>query len=898
MMSREEFDLDRAVAEWRRPYEGQRRYSTQDIDELEQHLRDEIEQLVSEGHAVREAFLQASKEVGDAWAGEVEYEKVYWGKIRHPSRSLNELGFGLSLLVSNARSAARNLTRHRAYALTNLAGLTIAIAGCLLVLLYIRLELSRGTDYPKADRIYRVVSWTLDSKGDRTHNRGSDGRIGPALLETFPEVEQVLRSQTEWPMRVRAENRTIQEQAVSVMDPSVIDVLDLPFVSGDPGSALSTPDGVILRKSTARALFGEQDPIGKTVTLADHWGGDYTVTGIVEDPAWTIFALNFSFLTTRRTHNASSWDRVMMGSSFRPIQTFILLREGADLAQLNARLDEMNLKVNGEEWAGKAGYELQPLTRIHLYGHHDYPGILAFGNIRTVYTLSAIAVFVLVVACANFVNLTTARFAQRTREIGIRKAVGAGRRQLIVQFLSESILLTMGAGMLAIVVAQLSLPTFATYLERQQHLSLEGDTTTWVVFWLLTLTVGAFAGLYPALVTTRLHPSHAISGKQVSIGGIETRRVLVGTQFVISIVLITSTIVLRDQVDYLVNQDIGMDRTNIIWIPVLGSDRSPERRAEVARVFRQHPNVVGTSFTGRVPVFEYKEKVAAEGDPEPRSMVALEGDEDLVELLNIEILDGRNFSRQHLTDEKEAVLLNETAVRELGWEIGSPDPAKNPLGKTFEQFRFKRKSQVVGVVRLHLGNLRGPAAPAFIRIRNSGMGNILVRMRPENISETMTFLDKTRLLYRPNTPFRYRFLDGAVEHVYRMELQVRDVSTAFFVLAIVIACIGLFALVALTVEQRTKELGIRKTVGASAVDLFVLLTRGFLTPVCIACLIGWPITYYMMNDWLSDYAHRIDLNVIPFLIGSAGAMGSAFLTVGYRTLKTARISPVDALRCE
>jgi putative ABC transport system permease protein len=889
-------NLDHTIAEWRQTYEGQRRYSTQDIDELESHLRDEIAFRIDEGMSERDAFREAISEVGEAWSGEVEYRKVYWGKLLQPSRLLEELGWSLGLVAANLKSARSNLARHRSYTLTNLAGLTIAITGCLLVLLYVRSELSRGTSYPKTDRIYRVVSWTLDEDGERRYNRGSDGRIGPALRDNFPEIEQILRSQTEWPMRVRAGEKVLQQQAISVMDPAVVSMLDLSFLAGSRERALATPDGAVLRESTAKALFGDENPIGKTVSLASHWGGDYTVTGVVPEPEWTVFALNFSFLTTRRTHNASGWERVLMGSSWRPIQTFVLLREGADAERLSTRLDAMNVLVNGEEWEGRSGYALQPLARIHLYGNQDYPGIFATGNIDTVYALSATAVMVLLIACFNFVNLTTARFAQRTREIGIRKAAGAGRLQLVSQFLSESLLLAVLAGLASVLAAEALQPTFAEYVERGQ-IDMSSTTTTWLMLVALVLSVGILAGLYPAIVTTRLRPGLALSGDRPETGGFGTRRFLVALQFVISAVLVISTLIVHEQIDFLEHRDIGIDRTNVIWTS-LGSKRVSELgREEVTRAFRQHPNVIETAFTGRVPVFEYREKVAAEGHPEQRSMLVLEGDEDFVDLLKIDVLAGRNFSRQHPTDAADAVILTEEAVRRFGWEIGSSDPEKDPIGKRFEQFRFRRTGQVVGVVN-DIKRLRASTEPVFIRMRNSGMGNILVKMHSHDIPETMAFLKQTSQTLVPGKPFSYRFLDGAVEHVFRVERQVSSMATAFFVLAIGIACLGLFALAAFTAEQRTKELGIRKAVGATSADLFALLTRGFMLPVLAATLVGWPVAYLLAERWLADYVHRIELNTHPFAIGTICALMAAFLAVGYRTLRAARANPVDALRYE
>ncbi|NKB71073.1 MAG: FtsX-like permease family protein [Candidatus Latescibacteria bacterium] len=798
-------------------------------------------------------------------------------------------------------TGVRNLARHKAYALLNIVGLTIGIAGCLLVLLFVRLEISRGASYPKADRIYRVISWTLNNDNERRYNRGADGRIGPALLATSPEVEEVVRSHMHWPVRVRYGDVISGSHAVSVVDPSFLETFAVELISGDRHTALSTPNGVVIAERAARTIFGDQDPMGQTLTV-DHQElrGEYTVTGVAKDPAKTVYALNFNLLTSHRTQNervTTAWNDVLMGKAFRPVQTFVLLREGVDVERLSARLGALNTHVNGREWAGKSGYALQPLQRIHLYGREDYPGIAAFGSIQTVYVLSGIALFVLLIAVVNFVNLTTVRFAQRTREVGIRKAVGAGRRQLVSQFLSESMLLTFGASLLAVLTARFALPAFNSYVARR-NLTLDGDLSLWLTYGVLTLVVGVLAGLYPALVMTRLRPTYALFGGKTRGGIPWLRKILVLFQFALSVALITSTLVLRDQVHYLLSKDTGLDRSHVLWVPIISS--SPElksRSEEVKRAFGQNPHVLGTSLTSILPVYERSVKVIPEGCAEAWTMLDVTADEDFIDLMGVELIAGRNFSRDRPSDSSEAFLLNETAVRQLGWEVGAADPQKEALGKWFHWPDLDRQGHIVGIVKdFHIGTLKERTKPAFLAINRGREFNLLVKIRPERVSETMDFLDETWRSFSPDKPFRYRFLDDAVEYLHREEIRISNVATGFGVLAIVIACLGLFSMASFTAEQRTKEMTIRKVVGASVGSLFALLTRGFLQPVLLACLMGWPIAYVLMNRWLSDYAHRIDLDIGPFLMGGVGVMTAALVTVGYRTLKAARANPVDALR--
>ena len=794
-------------------------------------------------------------------------------------------------------TAARNLRRHKAYSLLNLLGLTIGISACLLVLLFVRLEFSRGTAYPKTDRIHRVISWTITNDDERRYNRGSDGLIGPAMLEAFPEVEEVVRSQAHWPARVRWGDAVTGDHQIAVVDTSFLQVFDVELISGDRRTALSAPNGVILAERAAKVIFGDRDPMGQSLTV-DHRlvGGEYTVTGVARDPRWTVYALNFNLITARRPP-AAAWDRVLMAGPWRPIQTFVLLREGTDLEHLSSMLGPLNVQVNGQEWDGKAGYALQPLNRIHLYGHKDYPGIAAFGDIQTVYVLSAIAMFVLLIACLNFGSLTTTQFSYRAREVGVRKVVGAGRLLLLSQFLGESILLTLGAGLLSVLAAWLALPAFGNYVARR--LTLDTDMSLWLTYGSLILTVGLLAGLYPAVAMTRLRPTQALLG--VTAGrGFPLRKFLVTLQFAISVALITSALVLHDQVHYMLSKDTGLDRSHVVWMPIIDKNAAlAARKDEIRHAFRQSPNVLGSAFTSILPVYKWPVKVIPEGFTDPWTMLDVHGDEDFVDLMGIEVIAGRNLSRDKPTDASEAFLLNETAVRHLGWEIGGADPEKDALGKELYWPDLNRRGYITGIVKdFHIGTLREKTEPAFVAIQRDREFSLLVKVRPEGVPETIDFLARTWRSFSPGKPFQYRFLDSAVEYLHREEIRLSNVANSFVVLAVLLACLGLFSLASFTAAHRTKEIAIRKVAGASGASLFSLLTRGFLQPVLLACMIGWPVAYLLMDRWLSDYAHRIDLDAAPFLIGGAGVTAVALVTVGYQTLKAAWANPVEALRDE
>lgn len=806
------------------------------------------------------------------------------------------------MLKSVFLTAIRHLTRHGVYSIANVVGLTIGITGCLLVYVYVQFELSRGTEYSNGDRIYRVVSWALNSEGERTYNRGADGRIGPAMKASVPEVEAVVRSHAHYPVRVRLGDSAFDDLQIVVTEPSAIDMFDVELTSGSPETALANPSSVMISERVAKMIFGERNPLGATLSV-DHRlsGGEYTVTGVYRDPPRTVYALNFAMIATHRTHHpvvTAAWEDVLMHTSWRPVQTFVLLREGARPEHLSDQLDALNLQVNGDEWEGRSGYALQPLSRIHLYGAQDFPGIQAYGNIKTVYSLAAIAAVVLLVACLNFISLATSRLALRSKEVSIRKLVGARRPRLILQFLAESTMLAMAASMLSVVAVSLTLPVFSSFVSRS--LRLEVHLGTWGMIALLTIVVGCLAGLYPALTLTRVRPIQTLAS-DAAPGRVSIRKLLVTFQFAISLVLITSTLLLQEQISFLQSKSIGFQTERLLYIPVVS--RNPElhgRQETLKKAFENVPNVVGTAFTMLIPgVNGTTEKVIPEGTAEPMTMQMVYADEDFLDLLGIELLTGRNFSPAIPSDATQAFLINEAAAQRLDWDLYAVDSQNSPLGKRMVWPSLDRHGTVVGVVRdFHIGTLKKPVEPAVIAIRRDKHFSVLIRIGPGDIPKTIRQLRDTWQSFVPNGTFQYEFIDDAISRLYEDERRLGIVSSVFFGLAILIACLGLFALASLTAQLRTKEMGIRKVVGAGTGRLFLQLSRGLLFPVVLACLIGWPIAYVLMDRWLADFASRISITPIPFLVGGLSVLVAAFATVGHRTLQVASTNPVDVLRDE
>lgn len=792
-------------------------------------------------------------------------------------------------------TALRNMMRQKAFALTNVLGLAIGLAGCLLILVFVRHELSIDAHHTRGDRIYKVISWNKEADGQIKYNEGTDGHPGPALKRLFPEVEQSVRLHSHRPQVLKGDGKVSGQLIIT--EPQVFDVFDLEMVQGDR-RALEDPSNVLISESFARTLFGDEDPLGKQITMiARLTGGEYTVGGVMKDfdprSTWPLF---FDMVTTRRNPHpvvTGSWEDVLFHTSWRPLVTYVLLKEGADRDALVAKMHNLPAKLFGDEWLGRAGYDLQLIRDVHLYSRNRY-GSPWGGDIDNVYLFSCVAAFVLFIACINFVNLTTARSTQRAKEVGVRKTLGAARSQLVPQFLGESIILAMLAGGLAIAIARLVFGEFSSYVSRQ--IGLSADPGLWIAFGGIVLGVGVLAGLYPALALSSFRPIDVLAGNRSPRSSRAVlRNALVTFQFVISIVLVIATLVVRDQVHYMMTKDPGFDRDHVLAMNMMFLN--PElwgKQETIKSAFMRHPNVIKAAFTHQDPgIRPNEEGVLPEGHTEPIKMRMLNGDWDYLDLLDIDVVAGRYFERGMARDSTASFLLNETAVRQLGW---TPETA---IGKRFEWPFLERKGQIIGVIRdFHVASMHRAIEPAFIVFRWNKQGTVLLKMGKENVQQTIEDLKETWDTFMPNHPYRPEFLDEEVAWLYREERQMMVVFTAFFGLAIFIACLGLLSLAAFSAEQRTREIGIRKSVGAEDGAIVALLAKSFLKPVIVGSLVGWPVAYWVMSDWLNDFAFRVSLTPTPFVLGAAISVVIAALAVSRQAWKAAKVNPVDALKFE
>ena len=801
--------------------------------------------------------------------------------------------------------AIRNLMRHKLYTSINVLGLAIGLACGILILLYIQQEFAVNRSHTLGDRIYKVIREERGST-QTTYGSGTSGALGPALKETFPEVETTGRI---WRWGVSAQYGERQGRyLLALIDDNFLDVFDFPLINGDLETAFRTPYSVVISDDMAQHLFGDIDPMGKTFSIDNvSFPGEYTVTGIVKAPHLSS-DLYFEILTTTIPpveETQEVWTMWRPLQSWRPVNTYVLLKAGQTAETLQAKMQSLIKQYMGDEVAEKNAYHLQPLHRVYLYGESDF-NPTANSPIQKIYMLAAIGLILVVIACVNFTNLATARAVTRKREVGVRKVVGAHRSQLMVQFLSESLLLTCAALLIALALVELFLPLFNQFVYSDLHLNATTVMVGAPAVLALTLLVGLLAGWYPAFFLSSFRPVTALkSSASSSSGSTGLKKGLVVFQFGMSILLVICTLIVYQQLRFIETKDMGFARDHIVMLRIFLRDFQKEpnpqmrlsaRHQMVKQVFLEHPNILSVSAL-RYDIAGYGGRprlIWPDGDrTKERTLRINEVDDSFFETFNIPVLRGRAFSADVASDTSQAIILNETAVRLLGWE-------DDPIGKQIESPGFPNKTlTVIGVVKdYHSLTLREEIAPMGFVARWRLFYSLALRIRSENTAQTLSFLETQWKHFVPDAPFEHMFLDERIDGIYINEQLTGKMLGVFSLLAIFVACLGLFGLAAFMVQSRTKEIGVRKILGASTPHLVLLLSREFIFLVLLANGIAWPIAYYLMHNWLSGFAYQTDLNVLPFVASAIMALIIAFGTVSTQAIRAARSNPIDALRYE
>jgi len=810
-----------------------------------------------------------------------------------PSYFRNYIFWSVTMFKNYLKIAFRNIKKYKSYSFINIAGLAIGLGCGILIILFVQDELSFDRYHEKGDRIFRLVD-SFDIEGGMSrHFALSSAPFAPALKRDFPEVEDSVRL---FPGRRRlvtyGENK-YYEDGLLFADASLFNIFTFPLVKGNPDRALEAPNTIVVSERIASKYFGNEDPMDKTLSIND---SDYLVTGIMRDiPKNSHFhAAMFASLKTQE-QIPSVQEQYFQSWARHEFYTYLLLKEGSSADDLQNKLPSFIEKYAAEQiktiLGGSLSSRLQSLKSIHLHSHLQAE-ISPNSDIKYVYIFSVIALFILLIACVNFINLAAARSANRSKEVGLRKVVGASRSQVVKQFLGESLLFTFLSLLLALVFVKIALPFFNALTSKDIALDdLESLILLGTIIFILFF-VGIVSGSYPAFYISRCQPanvlkSSAATGARKSL----LRKGLVILQFSISIILIISTVTVMDQLDFLRNRKLGFDKDHVVVIPI--RENSIRKNAEAIKAdLRQNSDILNATITIGVPggavAGDAVQLITEEGEKK-LTLRMIYTDHDYINTMGMEIIQGRDFSKDMSTDATEAFLVNEAAVKHLQLE--------DPLNTRFDW--HEKKGEVIGIVRdFQFQSLKEEINPLVIHIWPEDTYVFAIRIRPTNVPETLAFIENKWRELDPAHPFDYSFMDETFDKLYRSEEKLGQIFSIFSILAISIAALGLFGLALFMVEQRTKEIGIRKVLGASIGSIFILVSKEFAFLVLIANVAAWPTAYFLMRKWLQNFAYRVNMEPWIFLMSGVIALLIAFLTISYQAVKAAMADPVKSLRFE
>lgn len=800
------------------------------------------------------------------------------------------------------RIAFRNLWRNKSFSAINISGLAIGIATCLIIMLFVTNELSFDRYNRKADRIVRVVF-----KGFIQGEAMKEAFVMPPTAQTlkadYPEVQEATRLRRAGAPRIIYGDKSLKEENVAYVDSNFFQVFTLPFLKGDPQTALVQPDGVVISQTVAKKYFGDEEPLGKILNFSD-WKTTCKVMGVMKDmPTNSHFHCGiFLSMAGLPESRKASW----MTSEF---YTYLVLPAGYDYKKLEAKLPatvdkymapqlQKSVGMSLADFRRKGndiGLYLQPLTDIHLHSDLNFE-LEPSGDIRWVYIFGAIAFFMLAIAGINFVNLSTAGAARRAREVGIRKVLGSLKGELIRQFLMESIMLTVIALVLALSFVQLALPLFNELAGKKLSLGLLSNPWLLPGLLLFGIFVGVLAGSYPAFFLSSFNPVAVLKGK-FSAGkrNAGLRSSLVVFQFFISVTLIVCTIVVYRQLSFIQHKALGYNKDQVMVLPetwLMGKN---------AAVFRtrlmEDPRVENVSTSGFLPAGpSFNNNFIVYPDNNSNQLVKTlryEVDYQYIPTLGMQMEAGRNFSKEFGRD-SAAIILNETAARQFGW-------GTNALGHSITQSNNDGNIihyQVIGIVKdFNFRSLHERISPLVMTIGDNS-GAIIVKVKTKEIAPLLSSIKRLWTELAPGEPFAYSFMDDRFNNTYQTEQKIGSILAIFAGLTIFVACLGLFGLAMFTAQQRTKEIGIRKVIGASVADVVGLLSRDFLKLVIIANLIAWPLAWFAMNKWLQDFAYHIEISWWIFVLAAVMAVSIALITVSFQAIKTALVNPVKSLKSE
>ncbi len=792
--------------------------------------------------------------------------------------------------------AIRNIFRHKGYSLINVVGLAIGITCCLLIMMWVMDELSYDQFHENKNTIYRVEQDQYYS-GSTYHVNVTPYPMAGGLIEEIPEVKDATPFPGAGTLLLRYGEKAFFERGVRAVTPAFLRMFTFPLIRGDKESVLVNPHSMVISEEIAEKYFGDEDPLGKVISINNRF--DFTITGVLKNiPSNSILQFDmfvpFEFLKDLgRTIDQWGWNSIV---------TYVQLHENARIDEVNAKITDLRHSKVEEllqdepadlqrfQERRKTQFMLMPLVDIHLHAYFGYTR--SMGNMLYVYVVSAIAVFVLLIACINFMNLSTARSANRAKEVGLRKVVGALKIHLVRQFYGESILLAFIGLFFSLLLVILLLPGFSTFAEKDFTLKTLFNWQFLLGMFGVTLLTGVVSGSYPALFLSSFQPIKILRGG-LSAGAKSSlfRKVLVVLQFTLSILLIIGTIVIFNQINFMKTKELGYDKEHLLYIPLRGDTR--QSYDVLKHELLKDQNVLNVTGTNSPPTNIGSNSSGGDWDgkdPDLNVLISFGAVEfDYVETMKIDLIEGRSFSKEFTTDTSSAFLVNEEVVKIMGVE--------SAVNKRFDFLDIE--GTIVGVMKnYHFQSVSENIEPLAIYCGPDNISYIVIRLQAGGTPAAVEYVKSTWERVVPNYPFDYRFVDQVLDDNYRGWQQLSDLLKYFAFMAILIASLGLFGLASYTAEQRTQEIGIRKVLGASVANLVLLMSKEFTKWVLIANVIAWPIAYFVMNNWLQNFAYRINIGLWTFIFSAAVALTIAVVTVSFQAIKAALSNPVDALRYE
>lgn len=800
--------------------------------------------------------------------------RIYWGGI---------------MLTKYLKISFRNMKRNLSHTIINITGLVIGIASFMLIMLWVKDETSFDTFHKNYENLYRVTYDFLEDDGRGFH---TPGKLSAALVEELPEVITSVRVMPQTGVtEVKYEDKGFYETNVFYTDPSFFEVFSYPIVYGEKEKLFTDPNSVVISQRTAEKYFGKENPVGKVIKM---WGGsDFRIAGVIKNIPNSHLSIDFLVPNERLKQwwgGADDWESFVD-------HTYVLLHTNSDLINLEKKIADIVFANVPRAKKAINQFILQPVSNIHL--DSDVAGGNTAGGDGTYVTVFTLVAFIiLLIACINFMNLSTGTSMKRRKEVGLRKVIGSTRYQLIKQFLTESLFITALSAVLAVGLVQVLLPFFNQLYVKELYLDFS-DLSMYLTLGVIIIVTGLIAGSYPALYLSSFSPVSILKSKSVSrLLGLSLRKSLVVVQYTLSIALIICTILIYRQINYMQTQKLGFNSENIIYIEAKGdlSWKYETARNELLK----SPDISEVALKRKPPMQEdWWGGINWEGkDPELSiSCETTAVDFNYLDMMNFKIVQGRNFSRERTTDTANAVIVNETAVEMMGFE--------NPIGQKIK-YLGSREAEIIGVIEdAHVASLKYPIRSQIYYISTNASedkihlwGVILIKLKSANLENALGAVENVWEEFNPGYPFEYHFVSDEIDRLYQNEQKVGTLFGYFTTLAVIISSLGLFGLALLTAEQRRKEIGIRKVNGASTSEVVTLLNKDFIKSVTIAWLLAIPLAYYVTMKWLESFAYKSDMPIWIFIAAGILVIFIAIFTVSWQTLKAAKANPIDALRCE